>query len=94
MAIDMNWELMLDGNAVGGLLIEIFGQDLTALWSTCPDCGRQGELATLRAFTHAPGVVLRCPACDAVLLRIAKTTRGVRYDVRLVTKDGFPQASR
>ncbi|OLC56094.1 MAG: hypothetical protein AUH85_07350 [Chloroflexi bacterium 13_1_40CM_4_68_4] len=94
MATDMNLELMLDGNAVGGLLIDVFGEDLTALWSTCPDCGRQGELATLHAFTHAPGVVLRCPACHAVLLRIATTPRGVRYDVRLIAKGGFPQASR
>lgn len=90
MATDMNAELMLDGNAVGGLLIEVFGEDLTGLESTCPDCGRNGELATLRAFTHAPGVVLRCPACDAMLLRIAQTPHGVRYEARLLMKDRFP----
>ena len=90
MTTDMNLELMLDGNAVGGLLIEIFGEDLTAEWSRCPDCGREGELATLRAFTHAPGVVLRCPACDAMLLAIAQTPRGVRYRARVVMQGGAP----
>ena len=83
----MNAELVLDGNAVGGLLSEIFGEDLTALGSTCPDCGRRGELATLRAYTHAPGVVLRCPACDAVLVRVVRTPGGIRYDARITLPD-------
>ena len=90
MATDMNLELMLDGNAVGGLLVEVFGEDLTGAMSTCPDCGRKGEVGTLRAFTHAPGVVLRCPACDAMLLAIATTPHGVRYERRLVMKERVP----
>jgi hypothetical protein len=90
MATDMNMELMLDGNAVGGLLIEIFGEDLTAEVTRCPHCGREGELATLRAFTHAPGVVLRCPACDEMLLAIVTTPRGVRTRARLEMKGRFP----
>ena len=94
MAIDMNAELRLDGNAVAGLLVEIFGEDLTPVGSTCPDCGREGEIATLHAYTHAPGVVLRCPACDALLLAIAKTPRGVRYQARVVVKGGLPQRPR
>ena len=93
MASDMNLELMLDGNAVGGLLVEIFGEDLTGVGSTCPDCGRQGEVATLRAFTHAPGVVLRCPACDAVLLRIVRTPWRLRYEARLLMPGRFPRPS-
>jgi len=87
MTTDMNAELVLDGNAVGGLLSEIFSEDLTALDSTCPDCGRRGELATLRAYTHAPGVVLRCPACDAVLVRVVRTPGGIRYDARITLPD-------
>jgi uncharacterized Zn finger protein len=80
----MNLELMLDGNAVGGMLIELYGEDLTGVASTCPDCGREGEVATLRAFVHAPGIVLRCPACDAMLLAVARTPRGTRYHARVL----------
>ena len=90
MAIDMNAELRLDGNAVGGLLIEVFGEDLTNEMSTCPDCGREGEVATLHAYTHAPGVVLRCPACDAMLLAVAQTPRGTRTVARLEMKGRLP----
>ncbi len=81
-----NADLTLDGNAAGGLLGEAFGEDLTGVLGRCPDCGRRGELATLRAFTHAPGVVLRCPACDGVQLAIAKTPSGYRFDIRVRTE--------
>ena len=77
-----NDELTLDGNAVGGLVAEVFGQDRTAEVGACPDCGTTGALATLRAYTSAPGVVLRCPACDSVQLVIVRTPRGLRHSAR------------
>ncbi len=79
-----NEDLMLDGNAVGGLLSEVFGDDLTGALGSCPDCGRRAELATLRAFTQAPGVVLRCPACDGVQLIVVRTPRGLRHSARVL----------
>jgi len=77
-----NDDLTLDGNAVGGLVAEVFGEDMTGAMGTCPDCGSAGELATLRAYTNAPGVVLRCPACDSVQLVIVRTPHGVRHTTR------------
>ena len=65
---DVNRELMLDGNAVGGLFYEIFGAEMTISPAECAHCGREGEMATLLAFVQAPGVVLRCPACEQVML--------------------------
>src|SRR5437667_12649156 len=79
---DMNRELMLDGNAVAGLLQEIFGVEMTASPTECANCGREGELATLLAFTQAPGIVLRCPACEAVMLRIVQTKDAIYLDAR------------
>ena len=32
-----NADLVLDGNALAGVLAEIFGDDLTAAMGTCPD---------------------------------------------------------
>ena len=87
-----NEDLTLDGNAVGGLLSEVFGEDLTAALGTCPDCGRHAELATLRAFTQAPGVVLRCPVCDGVQLVVVRTPAGFRYEARVVVEGRFPGA--
>jgi hypothetical protein len=85
-----NADLVLDGNAVAGMLVEIFGDDLTAALGTCPDCGKQAELGTCRAYTHAPGIVLRCSACDGVQLRIARTPRGYRYEARVQVDGRFP----
>jgi hypothetical protein len=85
-----NADLVVDGNAVAGVLAEIFGDDLTALLGTCPDCGKRAELATCRAYTHAPGIVLRCSACDGVQLRIVWTPSGYRYEARVQVDGRFP----
>jgi Zn finger protein HypA/HybF involved in hydrogenase expression len=79
---DMNRELMLDGNAVAGILQEIFTAEMTASPTECANCGREGELGTLLAFTQAPGVVLRCPACESVMVRIVQTPDAIYLDAR------------
>ena len=66
-------DMKLDGNAIGGLLIEIFGADLTAATGICASCGAQGEVAKLDVYVHAPGVVGRCRSCEAVMLKIVRT---------------------
>jgi hypothetical protein len=67
---DLTAQLMLDGNAVAGLLDEIFGSEMTLTLSECVSCGTRGMLGGLHAYTHAPGVVLRCPSCASVVLRV------------------------
>ena len=72
----------LDGNAVAGMLEHVFGADMTAANSQCAGCGREGAVGTLLAYTNAPGVVLRCPACSAVLLRMVETPRGTLVEAK------------
>ncbi|HEX8991578.1 MAG TPA: DUF6510 family protein [Anaerolineales bacterium] len=79
---DMNRELMLDANAVAGIMQEIFGADMTASPTECAHCGQEGEVGTLLAFTQAPGVVLRCPACENVVVRITQTPDAYYIDAR------------
>jgi hypothetical protein len=79
---DVIRELMLDGNSVGGLLAEVFGREMTGCPCQCAQCGAVGAVATLLAFTHAPGVVLRCPFCEAVVLRMVKMEDVVYLDAR------------
>jgi len=88
-----NEELTLDGNAVGGLLAEIAGEEVTSAMGTCPDCGNYAELATMHAYTHAPGVVLRCSKCDSVQIVIVETPRGRRWTMRAKMEGGdFPSS--
>ena len=63
--------LMLDGNAVAGLLQEIFGSEMTTATGTCAACGASMPLGAVHVFRSA-GVVLRCPRCGSVLARIVK----------------------
>ncbi len=79
---DMNRELMLDANAVAGIFQEIFGVEMTAAPTECAHCGAEGEMGTLLAFTQAPGIVLRCPACENVMVRITQTPNAYYLDAR------------
>ena len=79
---DMNTALMLDGNAVAGRLEHIFGRDMTTAVAKCAGCGSDAEMGALMAFTHGPGVVLRCPGCRAVIARFVETTTAIYLDAR------------
>lgn len=79
---DVNRALMLDGNAVAGLLQEIFAIEMTVSPMECASCGYEGEVGALLAFTQAPGVVLRCPTCENVVMRVVQTTEAIYLDAR------------
>ncbi len=82
LPLDTNTELMLDGNAAAGLLHNIFVADMTAAPVECANCGQRGELGALWAFTRGPGLVLRCPSCENVVLRIVETDDRIYLDAR------------
>ena len=63
--------LMLDGNAIAGLLQELFAVEMTTAIGTCGSCGAAGPVGAARVHRGA-GIVLRCPHCDNVLARIVK----------------------
>ena len=80
--MDLNRALMLDGNALAGMLQEIFSMEMTASPTQCTHCGYEGEVGTLLAFICSPGLVLRCPGCENVILRIVTTPSAVYLDAR------------
>ena len=62
----------LDGNAIGGLLIDVFGAEMTAAGSTCGTCGATRPVAELVVYQRAPGTVVRCRTCSSVLMVFVK----------------------
>ena len=62
----------LDGNAIGGLLIDVFGAEMTGVRGTCGYCGDTGPVAGLVVYRQAPGTVARCRACGAILMVFVK----------------------
>jgi Family of unknown function (DUF6510) len=79
---DMNTVLMVDGNAVAGTLEEIFGRDMTTALAKCADCSSEAAMGALMAFTRGPGVVLRCPTCQAMIARIVETPSAIYLEAR------------
>jgi hypothetical protein len=61
----------LDGNAIGGVMLELFGAELTASPCVCGGCGAREELARLDVYLGA-GIVVRCHHCENVMIRIVQ----------------------
>ena len=71
----------LDGNAAAGMLSEIFVPDFTMARTTCAVCGATRLAGALLVYAHGMGMVMRCPSCDAVILRIARTRNKLWLDL-------------
>jgi hypothetical protein len=69
-------DLRLDGNAAAGLLREVFAAEMTVASATCAGCGATNVLARAQLYAQAPGSVLRCPSCTAVLMCIVRLPDG------------------
>jgi hypothetical protein len=70
----------VDGNAAAGILSEVFVSDLTTARAKCAGCGATRTVAVLHVYAHGMGTVIRCPGCDGVVLRIARTPTHVWLD--------------
>lgn len=66
----------LDGNAIAGTLFTIFDQEMTTTTGVCASCGTKSQLAELKVYLRAPGVVARCGHCDNVVMVIVEI-RGI-----------------
>jgi hypothetical protein len=75
-------ERHLDGNAAGGILASLFGRDMTAAPGECAHCATVNEMGAMRVYMDGPGVVIRCPACGGVVLRVVETTTATYVDAR------------
>ena len=63
--------MALDGNAIGGLLMEIFAAEMTSAEGTCAACGAIRPLADAMVYLRGPGTVVRCRRCASGLMVIA-----------------------
>jgi hypothetical protein len=80
--MDATGEGRLDGNAAGGILMSLFGRDMTANPTACSHCGTIHAMAAMHVYMAGPGMVIRCPACGGVILRVVETTTATFVDAR------------
>lgn len=63
--------LMVDGNAVAGLLREVFAVEMTTAVCTCGNCGASEPIGAVHVY-YGAGIVLRCPHCAGALITLVK----------------------
>jgi uncharacterized protein DUF6510 len=76
----------LDGNAIAGTMLDVFGRDMTADVGTCGQCGWTAPLAAVAVYSAGysaghPGVVARCPECEHLLMVIVQRRGTACVDV-------------
>ncbi len=87
-------DLHTDGNAMAGLLSELLAVDATRILRRCHSCGEDRPIADHRAY-HGAGVVLRCPVCSDVALRLVVSENAVTAEPRgafRIARDARPPA--
>ena len=67
----------LDGNGAAGLLLEVFGTEMTRASVTCGSCGTVAPIGESALYPGGPGTVIRCRACASALMVITQI-RGMR----------------
>jgi Family of unknown function (DUF6510) len=86
----MTW---VDGNDLAGAAGELFAIDLTMARGQCATCGRQSMVAQAHVYNRAPGLVARCPGCEAVLMRLVRAPDRAWLDMRGLTYLEIPVAA-
>jgi hypothetical protein len=72
----------LDGNAIGGLLLEVFGAEMTTATGRCDHCGAVAQVAELVVYLEAPGTVARCRSCESVVMVVVEVRGTKCVDLR------------
>jgi hypothetical protein len=66
----------LDGNAIAGMLVDVFGVEMTTYIGVCAGCGATAQVGEFEVYLRAPGMVARCRICRSVLM-VLVTIRGL-----------------
>lgn len=72
----------LDGNALAGLLADVFGAEMTTATGRCASCGASAEVARFVVYVRCPGAVARCPACSSILMVLVTRREVTCVDLR------------
>lgn len=74
----MTTDAHVDGNALGGALMELFGREMTDARGCCAACGAVNHIGAMLVYDRAPGQVVRCPGCGSVILVAVERPAGLR----------------
>lgn len=65
-----NASTIVDGNAIAGMLLDIFGADATVLVGTCAGCGSEARFAQAVVELDRQIAIVRCRSCTRTLFTV------------------------
>jgi hypothetical protein len=80
----------LDGNAIAGMLYQVFGGEMTMAQAVCGRCGARGPLAECEVYLGGPGVVVRCRVCHDIVMVFVEVREMVCVDLSGLSKLELP----
>jgi uncharacterized protein DUF6510 len=72
----------LDGNAIAGTLMVVFGTEMTTATGTCANCGTRSLVGEFDVYLRGPGTVARCRHCGAVVMVLVEVHDVMCVDLR------------
>ncbi len=72
----------LDGNAIAGTLMAVFGAEMTTATGTCADCGMRTLVGEFDVYLRAPGTVVRCRHCGGAVMVLVEAHGVICVDLR------------
>jgi hypothetical protein len=72
----------LDGNAIAGQLLDVFGAEMTTATGTCASCGTSAQLAELAVYLRGPGTIVRCRTCESIVMVLVTIREVTCVDLR------------
>jgi ribosomal protein S27E len=72
----------VDGNALAGVLSELFRFDVTTARVRCASCGDLAVLATAMVYGGEQGLVVRCGECGDALMVVIQVPGRTRIQLR------------
>jgi hypothetical protein len=76
----------LDGNAIGGLLYDVFGVEMTDATARCGHCSASAFVAECEVYLGGPGAVARCRSCHEILMVVVEAR-----DIKCVDLSGLAE---
>jgi DNA-directed RNA polymerase subunit RPC12/RpoP len=72
----------LDGNAIAGTLMAVFGAEMTTATGTCANCGMRTLVGEFDVYLRAPGTVVRCRHCGGAVMVLVEAHGVICVDLR------------
>jgi hypothetical protein len=90
--VDIHTVAMLDGNALAGMLGDVFAVDVTMIVATCRECGRRAVLAEAIVERDAVCAIVRCRGCTRTLFTVLERPGGLRLETGVLGALELPSA--